>query len=230
MATLETSILFLNYLVKLKDPDFEGNIPYMYIDKRGKVTVGVGHNLTAHRDHLTLPFLVQRFERKKVAGGDQGIPIPKTRPVGAAATKAEIQNDFDFLVKNKGLGKYLAVNLALYTTVELESAKIDEIFLKDVTSAIKTAKGELPDFDSYPVPCQAGIVDIVFNTGRLRFPTLVRAVKAEKEFAGKPASERWEAAARESKRPEVKQERNNQVHQWFMAGAAEAKTAEAKKK
>jgi hypothetical protein len=230
MATLETSILFLNYLVKLKGPDFENNIPYMYIDTSAKVTVGVGHNLTAHQDHLTLPFVVARFERKKVIGGDQGTPIPKTRTAGTAATKDEIKNDFDFLIKHKGLGKYTPENLAPYTTVELPSATIDEIFLKDVTSAIATAKGVLPDIDSYPVPCQAGIVDIVFNTGRLKFPTLVRAVKAEKEFAGKLASERWEAAARESNRPQVKQERNNQVYQWFMAGAAEAKTAEAKKK
>ena len=228
MATLETSVLFMNYLVKLKGKDFENNIPYMYIDTSAKVTVGVGHNLTAHKDHLSLPFVVKRFERKKVISGDQGVPIPKTRPVDAAATKVEIQNDFDFLVKNKGLGKYTPENLAPYTTVELTSATIDAIFLKDCENAIKTAKKVLPDFDKYPVPCQAGIVDIVFNTGGLKFPTLVRAVKAEKEFAGKLASERWAAAARESKRSQVKQERNNQVHQWFMDGAAEAKAGEPK--
>ena len=230
MATLETSVLFMNYLVKLKGPDFEDNIPYMYVDSDGKVTVGVGHNLTAHKDQQSLPFKIKRYERKKVISGDQGIPIPKTRPEGAVATKVEIQNDFDFLTRNNGLKKNLPSNpnMKLYATVELDSTTIDEIFLKDLATAIKKAKGVLPSLDSYPVPCQAGIIDIVFNTGELKFPTLIRAVKAEREFAGKPASERWEAAARESKRPQVKPERNNQVNQWFMEGAAAAKASEAK--
>src|SRR3954452_24177539 len=93
------------YLDKIKQ--LEKPVAYMYVDSTGNVTVGAGHNLTAHKDHKTLPFnTTSRFGRHKVLGGDTGIAITKNKFVGRAATPEEIQNDFDFLTKNKGLGKY----------------------------------------------------------------------------------------------------------------------------
>lgn len=73
----------LKLLEVLKKPSSENNIPYMYVDTVGKVTVGVGHNLDAHKDMLTLAFIVKRLTRHHVKGGDTGI----AKVLGRAATK-----------------------------------------------------------------------------------------------------------------------------------------------
>jgi hypothetical protein len=217
-------------LNKLKGPKFEMNIPYMYLDSVGLVTVGVGHNLDAHKDKLLQPFKVKRFERKAVLGGDRGTPIAKDkRQLNRAATAKEIQNDYDFLKKNRGLGKFNAVNLQAYTTLELESFAIDKLFLKDITTAAGIARKEFGQpFDKFPTSCQAAIIDIAFNTGN--FPKfdyfkgaikgiVVNGKKGKVDYSKMTMSDRWKEAAKESKRPQVDQQRNNQIKQWFLEGA-----------
>ena len=87
--------------------ELEDTAPFMYVDSTGNVTVGSGHNLTALQDHTKLPFkTTDRFERKAVAGGDRGVPITVNKMVGRNATPEEIQNDFNFLNKHKGLSKF----------------------------------------------------------------------------------------------------------------------------
>jgi len=133
----------------------------MYVDTVGKVTVGVGHNLTAHKDKHKLPFKVKRLTRHPVKGGDTGIAITKKKTKGRAATKAEISND---------------------------------------------------------------IVDIAFNLGSFRkFVNFKHTIKGTGKFKGKPMSDRWKAAAKESYRPQVSGTRNSEVKQWLLDGA-KAKT------
>jgi hypothetical protein len=122
------------FLETLKKTEFEDNIPYMYVDTVGKITVGVGHNLSFHKDQKTLQFVIRRFERHRVIGGDVGVPIRHER-VGKA-TSEEIQNDFDFLTLHPGLGNYHASQLQKYTTVELGQSDIDRLFWIDVDRAI----------------------------------------------------------------------------------------------
>jgi len=217
------------YLEKIKA--FEKNIAYMYVDTTGNVTVGMGHNVTAHNDYRSLKFKVKRFERKAVKGGDRGIAITANKVIDRPATGIEIQNDFDFLTKHKKLGNYAAdnPNLHLYTTVELDQVDREALFWSDIAAAITKARSGYGQaaFNGYPTPCQAGIIDIMFNTGQV-FPKLKRAANGEKEFANKPASERWTAAAAESYRPQLKDEkiRNATVAEWFTAGAVAAKAKE----
>src|ERR1700675_5146950 len=104
-------------LERLKGPMFEQNIPFMYVDTEKKITVGVGHNLSSHNDVLQLAFVVKRFERHAVKGGDAGIPINvQVRTKDRKATSSEKQNDFDFLNRHTGLGHYGPDQLAKYTT------------------------------------------------------------------------------------------------------------------
>ena len=62
---------YLDQIEQLETP-----VGYMYVDSTGNVTVGAGHNLTAHKDHKSLPFkTTSRFQRHAVKGGDTGVPI-----------------------------------------------------------------------------------------------------------------------------------------------------------
>jgi GH24 family phage-related lysozyme (muramidase) len=211
-------------LNNLKRPDFEGNVPWMYVDTVGKVTVGVGHNVSAHKDLLALPFLVKRFMRHHVIGGDVGKPIVENKAVDRPATAAEKQNDYDFLVKHKGLGNYLPTQLQRYTTLELQSTVIDRIFADDLAVAVAVARNEFGDaFDTYKVPCQAALIDIAFNCGSFSGfqHRLVPAIKGTGEYAKKTAAERWKIASEASNRPDESPARNALVAQWLLNGAAD---------
>ena len=82
----------MKYLELLKGPLFEHTIPYMYVDSEQRITVGVGHNLSAHKDVLQLAFVVKRFVRHSVKGGDVGTPIDeKQRVPNRKASNSEKQ-------------------------------------------------------------------------------------------------------------------------------------------
>lgn len=234
MATPFTISIELGKLLEtLKKPTSENFIPYMYIDTSAKVTVGVGHNLDAHKDKLTLPFKVARFTRHPVKGGDTGIPIAKDkRTVGRAATVDEINNDYNFLKKHKGLGKYFPENLEKYTTLELQKSTINQIFKKDLNIAVAVVRREFGSaFDKYPVTCQAALIDIAFNVGNFSSfrPTMVPAIKGTGAYANMSMSDRWKIASKNCRRGKVSAERNRQTTQWFLDGvkatAAPAKAA-----
>jgi GH24 family phage-related lysozyme (muramidase) len=206
----------------LKGSQFEKNIPYMYVDTVGDVTVGVGHDLDANNDTLTLAFLVKRFERHPVIGGDKGESIAEKKAVGRVATQTEIQNDYDFLKKHSALGKYAAEQVQKYTTVELAPATVDQLFEKDLNVALAVAQREFGEsFAKFPVPCQAALIDIAFNCGN--FATFqhrfVPAIKGIGQFAKKTMSERWKIASESSRRGQLSAARNAQVAQWLLDGA-----------
>jgi len=222
MFQMVINIQLRGFLNELKGPNFEKNIPYMYVDTTGNVTVGIGHNLTSHGDYQTLDFMVKRLTRKAVIGGDMGIPITIPMTIGRAATEAEKKNDYEFLMKHTGLGKFAAEQLADYTTLELKSESIDQIFEKDLQDAISIVQAAFGFVDKYPISCQAALIDIAFNCGGFtKFPTLTKAVNGLGIYAGEPWSERWKAAASHSNRFQVDQARNKRIAQWFMHGATE---------
>jgi hypothetical protein len=127
-------------LQTLKGTDFENNIPYMYLDSEGNVTVGVGHKLATHDDATKLSFKINsetdpetktmpRRKRHAVIGGDRGPDLAKDRQAGYMATDAEIINDFDFLTGHEGLKKYFPPNLRPYTTLVLDDDDVDDLFI-----------------------------------------------------------------------------------------------------
>ncbi len=247
--------LWITYLTRMID--FEGgNIPYMYVDTpaAAQVTVGVGHNLTSHLQNGEVEgylkteqrFVVKRLKRTAVIGGADGGPIKSiTDPkmdatqgeIGRGATPAEIQNDFDFLASHTKLGAATLANKRKYTTVELKDGVGEDLFKLDLSEAIKESINTFgkATFDAFPLSCQAGIIDVAYNPGLSGFSTFVRAIKGEGEFAGKPASERWTKAAKESHRTVTGQSgamtmRNQTVEKWFTDAATEAKAKEGKVK
>lgn len=235
MANFTPAVELTPYLEKIKF--FEQPIPWMYSDSVGKITVGAGHNVTAHNDYLTLDFAVKRFERQ-AKGGDAGVAISKdARKVDRTASKSEIQNDFDFLTKHSGEMKKLAAKYQQkFTTLELRAAKIDSLFRRDASDAINICVTAFADFASYPIPCQGALIDIAFNVGSFKtFHTIRAALTCIGAYAGKDRDadwkyERWKVAASHSKRGKLEShdkksgkiihsERNLTIQNWFLQGA-----------
>jgi GH24 family phage-related lysozyme (muramidase) len=215
----------------LRTDNFEKTIPYLYLDSRGILTVGVGHNLDDNPtpDPLSLIFTVARLERKKVASGDQGISIADKARLGMSATRAEIQNDLDFLKRNVGLKKYFPGNLRDYTTLDLTSLEISSLFDRDLSKFLKVCRDEFAQaaFDAFPLPCQIALLDIAFNCGSFRKFNghFVPAIKATGLYAGKSWTERWTEAANYSRRGAVGLQRNAKIKEWLLQGAKEMEKA-----
>jgi len=99
-------------------------------------------------------------------------------------------------------------------------------------------RGVLPDFDTYPAPAQQAILDMHFNLGATKFRE-VRMVKNPK--TGKPENkgwpnlfaaikrQDWAAAALESKRGGVSNDRNKNTANKFLEAAMLQKGARAAK-
>jgi GH24 family phage-related lysozyme (muramidase) len=192
----------------------------MYVDTVGKVTVGIGHNLTAHADLLSLNFVVKRLTRKKVKGGATGTPVGDPKKIGRGATADEKKNDYNFLRENTGLGKYGPHQLAEYTTLEMSGDDILKLFEKDLQEAISIARSTFKEFDKFPVPAQAALIDISFNTGSFRtFHRFSKAIKGEGEYAGKSWADRWKTAADHSRRGAVNAARNTEIANWLKEAA-----------
>jgi len=173
---------------------YEGNIPYMYRDKKGYVTVGIGHLLSSVSDAQKLPF----YTAKNVK-----------------ATAAEIKTDFDNVHKRpKGL---LAQLYKPYTKLHMEQGDIDNLTYAHINSFYKELKQIYVDFDSYPKEARYALFDMIFNLGKNKlqngFPTLNRAVRAHA----------WPIAAKECHRaPPVQKSRNDFVEDLFNKAAISA--------
>ncbi len=200
--------LWADYLTEIIK--FEGgNIPYMYVDTptARQITVGVGHNLTSHRQGAEFEgylkkdqrFMVKRLNRTPVLGSDPGdgghvksitdaTKDAKDNEIGRTATADEIQNDYDFLAKHTALGGATLANKRKYTTLELKDGAGEDLFKLDLSEAIKSAIATFGDaaFAGFPLPCQAAIIDIAYNPGLGDFPNLVKLVKGEGAYQGKP--------------------------------------------
>jgi IPT/TIG domain-containing protein len=154
---------------------FEGRMPYMYLDVRGLVTIGVGNLIDPVDLALPLPFM-QKADL-------------------AAATQDEIRVDWQTVKGRQDLAMahdYLQQFDAL-TALKLTDESIDQIVLGKLDSNEATLSNtpEFADLDTWPVDAQLGLFSMAwaagsgFGGGFLRF----RAACAAKD---------WNTAATES--------------------------------
>lgn len=182
------------YLPKLRD-EFEGAIPYMYLDTGGNVTVGVG-NLVASADAAKQLGFVSRAD-----------------PGAGAAAPTAIQSDFDNVNRQtpgKSAGYYKQ-----FTRLDLPDAIISSLLSARVTQFTAQLTAAFPDFESYPDEACAAIFDMGFNLGvsglTSKFPTFCKAVRARD----------WATAALQCHRaPPVNDHRNNWTRARFEQAAA----------
>lgn len=166
----------------------EGRIPHMYLDTKGKVTVGIGNMIPHIAAAQKLPF-VDRGTKKR-------------------ATAAEIKADFE-TVRKQPKGK-LAKKYEAMTKLILTEIEIDKLFNKRIAEFKTQIKHKFPDFEKYPLSVQFALMDMAFNLGTAglvqKFPNFTKAVKAND----------WKKAAAQSNRPHLNSIRNKTVKDWLL--------------
>lgn len=153
---------------------FEGNVPWMYLDTKGNVTVGIGHLLGNAGEAKQLFF---------VRSG-----------TGIRATAAEIDRAFNAVARARFGSNVDAQSFRNLTQIELTTGEIDNIYKSDVAVFHTAVKGLFPDFLTYPEIAKRAIVDLPFTMGVSGFRGIF------KDFQAAVRSRNWKVAAVESER------------------------------
>ena len=192
--------------------EYEGRYDHLYIDTKGKVTVGVGHLVASE---INIAFVTMH-------------KLVNNLPSGLA-TLEEKKAEYRTISKQKK--NYRAAWYKQYTTLVMSDVDINsqrdkhvDSFYAELTSIYKKTNGYPDDFDNFPEKIQIALFDMIFNLGKTKlkntFPTLNTAIKTSN----------WGKAALESNRPDVNASRNNYVRDLFNAAeSAKPKKPEAVK-
>jgi len=178
---------------------YEGKIDHLYLDTKGKVTIGVGHLIP---------------NRVAIAN----IPLYKTQNKIAtqAATLQEKQLEYDKIAKLPWGPRYSAASYKAHTSLVIKDTDINllldkhiDSFYKDLCHIFTKAHGYTDNFDNLHKNVQLALFDMIFNLGATRlvksFPKFIAALKTGD----------WKKAATESHRVDVSPTRNNYVKQLF---------------
>lgn len=177
----------------------EGNIPWMYLDTVGKVTVGIGNMLPDVASAQALSFV--------------------NRTTKSAATKDEIKADFEAV--SKQLMGQAAKKYKDQTKLDLPDLNINELFKARIAEFTKQLTKYFPDYDKFPDPAQLAILDMAFNLGApaldKKWPSLKKAVLAQD----------WVEAEKQCNRTTCNAGRNDSTKALFREAATQAKAATA---
>ncbi len=181
--------------IKKRMIESEGNITHMYLDTKGKVTVGIGAMLPDVNAAKKIGF-VTRDKKLKV-------------------TLKQIEEDYK-AIKKQPKGK-LASAYKKYTKLELPERKINALLKAHIKDFKHQLRSKYPGFDIFPEEAQEALLDMAFNLGthalRTRWP------KLNKEGINKRD---WKAAAKYCNRPDVSLKRNKMVKELFEKAAKKA--------
>ena len=191
---------------------FEGNIPYMYRDSNGLVTVGIG-------------FLIEDPATQKITAEARSWPF-YIRNTSTKATVPQIEADFNAVIKlpydSKVGFKALMKSFKDHTKLELSSTRINELFDQKVSefwSQLKTEFG--PAFNHYPLPVKYALLDMIFNLGRgkdiKKKGKIVKSTGIHQFKKMRAALDRkdWAKAGDLSHRGGIGEKRNNTIKAWF---------------
>ena len=133
---------------RLKDPDFEGLVPHIYLDTKGKITTGVGALVDDETTFKAVDWLVDN-----------------KRP----ATDAEMQtayNHFQDLKRQEKFGQDYGANLfEKETNLRVPEAYAEQRAYDHLKDDLKTLRSEFKDFDSFDYPLKELLLDIAYQTG-----------------------------------------------------------------
>jgi GH24 family phage-related lysozyme (muramidase) len=138
----------------------EGNVPYMYLDTVGRVTVGVGHMIASSSLAQELSFVV--------------------RGTAQPASAAQIVADYNSVsAQPKGM---LFTHYQPFTRLQMTPAAVDQLLEKDIAQMESGVRASFRGYDNYPAPAQDALLDMAFNLGVnglvTKFPKLKAAAEA----------------------------------------------------
>lgn len=185
MAYLDDSLAHLEL--------FEGIVPWMYLDTRGYVTVGVGEMLPTGARAQSLGFL----DAENQAVGPDAILADYTRVSALPPAKVA--------------GFYRAP-----TSPILPQAQIDSLLMAHLTFFDQQLNQQFATYASFPDPAKLGLLDMIYNLG----PTGL--FKGFPSFMGYVQKQDWVNAAAQCQRNGPSAARNEWTKQQFLAAAADA--------
>jgi GH24 family phage-related lysozyme (muramidase) len=177
---------------------FEGNLPHMYLDTKGLITVGIGNMLPNAEAAARLPFYNATANR--------------------AATRDEILEMFaavSKMEKGRPAAKYARtprIELGAEFRSALAIKRLEREFIPELRKLF-------PEFDAYPARVRAALIDMSYNLGTQRLRTQF------KRFHAAITARNWGAAAVECHRNGVQDSRNDWTRRAFEAAAAGAPIA-----
>lgn len=195
--------------VAKKIEQYEGRFNHLYLDTKGKVTVGVGHLISSRNAIAT----VALYKVKN------GLPFQ-------VASLIEKQAEYDKISKSPYGQRHGASSFKSQTTLVMKEGDIDAQrdkhingFYSELTSIYKKSSGYPGDFDKLHKNVQLALFDMIFNLGATKivksFPGFNKALKASD----------WKKAAIESNRPDVSVARNQYVKQLLNSVPVSGKSA-----
>lgn len=185
---------------------YEGRVPYMYLDTRSNVTVGIGDMLPDSSVAVGLPFV----ERPTTRVDDPVIATGFTT-VASNAQPASCDTDMSTCHGSSYYGNV--------TDLILGDDDIDTIARGQIAVFGTELEVVYPDFDGYPSKVQLALYDMIFNLGQTKlqknFPSFDAAIMARD----------WQKAADESHRSGIQQERNDYVRNLLEEAAGDSRAA-----
>jgi GH24 family phage-related lysozyme (muramidase) len=172
---------------------FEGVVPWMYLDTRGFVTVGVGEMLASSGRAQALPFIDGGSNAVTpdviLAEYNRVLALPMARPAGS----------------------YQAAG-----SPTLAADSITNLLMAHVQLFDGQLSAQFANYAAFPDPAKLGLLDMIYNLGPhglfAGYPTLMGDVN----------SGNWAGAAAQCHRNGPSADRNNWTQQQFLAGAAAA--------
>ena len=133
----------------------EGNIPYMYLDTKGLVTVGIGNLIDPVSLALGLPFVFRAKNRHRMSPGRQ-------------ATKSDIQTEWNY-IKSHPQRKIFEMRghtkVEPYASLELSTADRLALFRRTTLSYENTLRNYFKDYGDWPADAQLGLLAMAWGLG-----------------------------------------------------------------
>lgn len=175
---------------------FEGTVPWMYLDTRGFVTVGVGELLASSGKAETLAFV---------------------DPDGEPSAEDTILDEFN------RVAELIPAKVAAFyrspTSPVLPHAAIDTLLMNHLNFFDAQLASRFRNYVAFPDPAKLGLLDMIYNLGQVglfqHFPHFMAAVDKQD----------WLGAAANCHRVGPSQARNDWTRQQFLAAAAAATSA-----
>ena len=180
-------------------PNFEGTVPWFYLDTEGFVTVGTGN---------------------MVPNVDAALMLPLRDGAGDLASPQAIAADFNRVhIMPAG---HVAEFYRCSSSLQLAKADCQALNRKRCLDFVDQLRQEFDGFDLFPTGAKMSLLDMIYNMGRGYPPTPIRKGKGLLGFThmcGSVRLKNWAAAAAECDRPQVSSSRNAWTKAHFLNAA-----------
>ena len=192
---------------------YEGNYPFMYLDSRGYVTVGVGFLLSSAADATGYVFYLNPAPPPRPPVQRPNSPVPPPAPIFSGPQKAtndQIKAEWTNIKAQPA--NHLATFYQRFTTMKMLQSDIDAVLTQKVNVFESTARKTFANWDDFPASAQVALLDMFYNLGSLSaFPSLVKFATAKD----------WAKSADQCHREGPGDDRNNDTKERFLSAAKE---------